>query len=145
MSEEEFSELATKICYKTIELRDCGNSSHHVKIVRRACEYIQENYSQPEISLNTVAAHVALSPTHFSTVFSQEMSVTFIEYLTSVRIEKVKELLAGRMRRSSISPSASAIQRTELPELPFQEARRLSHPKEYRRLRRSQPGEVTTP
>jgi hypothetical protein len=43
MTEEEFSELATKICYKTIELRDCGNSSHHVKIVRRACEYIQEN------------------------------------------------------------------------------------------------------
>lgn len=91
---EEFTELATRICQKAIELRDCGNNSHHMKLVRRACEYIQENYNKPDISLNTVAAHVCLSPAHFSTIFSQEMSVTFIEYLTSVRIEHVKELLA---------------------------------------------------
>ena len=95
MSAEEFTELATRICLKTIELRDCGNSSHHVKLVRRACEYIQENYNSPDISLNTVAAHVALSPTHFSTIFSQEMSVTFIDHLTNVRMEKVKEMLAS--------------------------------------------------
>jgi two-component system response regulator YesN len=95
MSAEEFTELATKICLKTIALRDCGNSSHHVKLVRRACEYIQENYSSPDISLNTVAAHVAVSPTHFSTIFSQEMSVTFIDHLTNVRMEKVKEMLAS--------------------------------------------------
>jgi two-component system, response regulator YesN len=93
-SAEEFTELATRICLKTIALRDSGNSSHHVKLVRRACEYIQQNYNSPDISLNTVAAHVALSPTHFSTIFSQEMSVTFIDHLTNVRMEKVKELLA---------------------------------------------------
>lgn len=95
MSAGEFSELATRICLKTIELRDCGNSSHHVKLVRRACEYIAENYNSPDISLNTVAAHVALSPTHFSTIFAQVMSVTFIEYLTNIRMEKVKELLVS--------------------------------------------------
>lgn len=94
ISAQEFAELATRICLKTIELRNRGNSSHHVKVVRRACEYIQENYNSPDISLNTVAAHVALSPAHFSTIFSQEMSITFIEYLTNVRIEKVKEMLA---------------------------------------------------
>lgn len=95
MSAEDFSELATRICLKAIQLRDCGNSSHHVKLVRRACEYIEENYAHPDISLNTVAAHVSLSPTHFSTIFAQEMSVTFIEYLTNIRMEKVKELLSS--------------------------------------------------
>ncbi len=94
MSVEEFSDLATRICLKTIELRNCGNGSHHGKLVRRACEYIQKNYNSPDISLNTVANHVGLSPTHFSTIFAQEMSLTFIEFLTSVRMEKVKELLA---------------------------------------------------
>jgi two-component system, response regulator YesN len=94
ISAREFADLATRICLKTIELRNCGNSSHHVKVVRRACEYIQENYSSPDICLNTVASHVALSPAHFSTIFSQEMSITFIEYLTNVRMEKVKEMLA---------------------------------------------------
>jgi two-component system response regulator YesN len=94
-SAEEFTDLATRTCLKTIELRNCGNNSHHVKLVRRACDYIQANYNSPDISLITVAAHVALSPTHFSTIFSQEMSVTFIEYLTDVRMEKVKEMLAS--------------------------------------------------
>jgi len=95
ISAEDFKDLATKICLKTIKLRNSGNVSPHVKLVHRACEYIQENYKSPDISLNTVAAYVALSPTHFSTIFSQEMSVTFINYLTNVRMEKVKELLAS--------------------------------------------------
>lgn len=94
ISAEEFMELATRICLDTIELRNSGNSSPHVKLVRRACEYIQRNYNSPDICLNTVAAHVSLSPAHFSTIFSQEMSVTFIDYLTDVRMEKVKEMLA---------------------------------------------------
>ncbi len=94
ISLEEFKELATGICLKTIELRNVGNSSHHVKLVQKACEYIQNHYNSPDISLNTVAAHVGLSPAHFSTIFSQEMAKTFIEYLTDIRIEKTKELLA---------------------------------------------------
>lgn len=93
ISVEEFTDIATRICLKTIELRNSGNSSHHVKLVRRACEYIQLHYNSPDISLNSVASQVALSPAHFSTIFSQEMSVKFIDYLTEVRIEKVKELL----------------------------------------------------
>jgi two-component system response regulator YesN len=34
-------------------------------------------------------------PAHFSTIFAQEMSTTFIDYLTNVRMEKVKEMLAS--------------------------------------------------
>jgi len=144
MSEEEFSELATKICRKTIELRDGGNSSHHVKLVRRACEYIQENFNRPEISLNTVAAHVALSPTHFSTVFSQEMSETFIEYLTKVRMEKVKELLATTDDKIvSIAFSAGYSEPNYLSYL-FKKREGLS-PREYRQQRRPNRNHVAAP
>lgn len=93
ISAQEFTDLATKICLKFIELRDSGNSCHHKKLVQKACDFIKENFNTPDISLNTVAAHVSLSPTHFSTIFAQEMSVTFIDYLTGARMEKVKELL----------------------------------------------------
>jgi two-component system response regulator YesN len=141
MSAEEFTELATTICLKTIELRDSGNSSHHAKLVRRACQYIQENYNHPDICLTTVAAHVALSPTHFSTIFSQEMSATFIEHLTSVRMEKVKEMLATTDEKVvNIAFAVGYNEPNYLSHL-FKKREGLT-PKEYRQQRRPQRGKV---
>jgi len=140
ISAQEFTELATKICMKTIELRDCGNTSHHKKVVRRACEYIQANYNNPDISLNTVAAHVALSPTHFSTIFAQEMSVTFIDHLTAVRMERVKELLETTDDKIvSIAFSVGYNEPNYLSYL-FKKREGLS-PKEYRQKKKGQPGD----
>ncbi|MGH0051968.1 MAG: response regulator [Sphaerochaetaceae bacterium] len=137
MSTEEFTELATDICLKTIELRNGGNRSRHMKLVQRACEYIQENYNSPDISLNTVAAHVSLSPTHFSTIFSQEMSVTFIEHLTNVRMEKVKEMLASTDEK--IVNIAFGVGYSEPNYLSYLFKKREGiSPKEYRLQKRSQ-------
>jgi len=141
MSEEEFTELATKICLETIELRDRGNSSHHVKLVGRACEYIEEKYNDPDISLNTVASHVALSPTHFSTIFSQEMSVTFIEHLTSVRMEKVKEMLATTDEKVVTIAFEVGYNEPNYLSYLFKKREGLT-PMEYRQQRRPQRGRV---
>ncbi|HNY21256.1 MAG TPA: response regulator [Treponemataceae bacterium] len=141
ISSEEFTELATKICLKFIELRDSGNSCHHKKLVRKACEYIKENYNDPDISLNTVANHVSLSPTHFSTIFAQEMSVTFIDYLTEVRIEKVKELLVSTDEKIvSIAFSVGYNEPNYLSYL-FKKREGLS-PKEYRQQKKNQPAKA---
>jgi two-component system response regulator YesN len=141
ISAEEFAGLATRICLKTIELRDGGNSSHHVKVVRRACEYIQENFSSPDISLNTVAAHVALSPTHFSTIFSQEMSMTFIDHLTNIRMEKVKEILASTDEK--VVNIAFDVGYNEPNYLSYLFKKRVGlTPKEFRLQRKHQRGEA---
>jgi len=51
--------------------------------------------------LNEVAAHVNLSPSHFSVIFSKEASQTFKEYLTELRIKKAKEYLRTTALRSA--------------------------------------------
>lgn len=76
-----------------VELRESISQKKYSSLLKDARNYIEQNYDNEEISLNTVAASVNLSPNHFSTIFSQETGRTFIEYLTFVRMEKAKELL----------------------------------------------------
>ncbi len=86
---------------RALVYRDRNAQSRYSAIIRKACAYIEENYKTPEITLHDVAGHVALSNNHFCTVFSQEMGVTFIEYLTRLRMEKAKGYLKSTDLRSA--------------------------------------------
>ncbi|MGL5437058.1 MAG: response regulator [Lachnospiraceae bacterium] len=90
-----------QIMETTIDLRDNMVSKKNHTLVKAACSYIAQNYNNVNMSLGTTAAYVNLSSNHFSSVFSQEMGQTFIEYLTNMRMEKAKELLRSTALRSS--------------------------------------------
>lgn len=78
---------------EAMRLRDGQAAGKYSQVLDEAKAFIQDNYAREEISLNAVAAKVNISPSYFSSIFSQEMGVTFVEYLTGVRLEKAKELL----------------------------------------------------
>lgn len=86
---------------EAIRLRDQASMQKYSGMLNAAKQYIAENYDKEDICLNTVAASVNISPSHFSTIFSQEMGETFIEYLTRVRMEKAKELLRCSNKKST--------------------------------------------
>jgi two-component system response regulator YesN len=90
---EQTKEQAQKILSNALTFRDDQTDSQYVSMIQRAKEYIGAHYVDPSMSLGQVAAHVYLSPCHFSAVFSQETRRTFREYLTDLRIKKAKELL----------------------------------------------------
>ena len=52
------------------------------------------------LSLNEIAEEMEVSPNYFSAMFSQEMQMTFVEYVTRKRMEKAKELLLETEMRS---------------------------------------------
>lgn len=83
----------TKIIKQAIVARDDKATKRYGKLIENAKEYIGRNYTNEEISLNTTAQSVNLSPNHFSTIFSQETGGTFIQYLTNLRMEKAREML----------------------------------------------------
>jgi len=64
-------------------------------IIAKAKAYINENYHR-DISLEEVSRSVDISSYYFSKLFKEETGENFIEYLTSVRIEKAKALLHNK-------------------------------------------------
>lgn len=102
---EDFDTKALALLTQTIQMRQSQiQGAKGESVIRRATEYIQENFSNPDISLHLTAAHVGLSPAHFSMVFSQKAHHTFIDYLTQLRLEKAKELLSNTdMKLSQIA------------------------------------------
>lgn len=92
---------AKKMISQAIEIRDQNSGNKNRSILKTAVDFIDSHYMDEEISLNTVANVANVSSNHFSTLFSQNMGQTFIEYLTTLRMNKAKELLRYTGMRSS--------------------------------------------
>lgn len=60
--------------------------------VEKARRYIEENF-QKELSLDSIAELVNVSPYYFSKLFKEELGINFSDYLTDCRINRAKELL----------------------------------------------------
>lgn len=84
-----------------IELRNTVSGRRYSDIIMTAKRRIEADYMSEDISLNTVAMDVGMSPSYFSSIFSKEMGKTFIEYLTEIRMEKAKEYLTCSSMKSS--------------------------------------------
>ena len=100
-SEEESKNYIISIINKGIEIREGNVSNHNNDVVDNVKKYIEENYADEELSLNSMASHVNFSPNHLSMVFSQQTGNTLIKYLTDFRMNKAKELLKCTAKKSS--------------------------------------------
>ncbi|MGI6776807.1 MAG: response regulator transcription factor [Acetivibrionales bacterium] len=102
--EESFNDINTiegaKISFKRsiFKIVDCLKSmdcASEKKIINKIKIFIKENYEK-NISLSTLADEFYLSPCYLSELFKTKTGQNFLEYLTSVRIEKSIELLKDK-------------------------------------------------
>lgn len=99
----EIKKYVVRLLNEAIELRDAESGRRYSDLIAAAKKEIENHYMTGEISLNTVAISVGMSPSYFSSIFSKEAGKTFVEYLTEVRIEKAKEfLMCSSMKTSEI-------------------------------------------
>lgn len=84
-----------------LRIRDTVSGRRYSDIIESAQKYIAENFMSEDISLNSVSSSVGMSPSYFSSIFSQEVGQTFVEYLTSIRMERAKELLMCSSKKTS--------------------------------------------
>ncbi len=98
---EQTKEYLNRVLEAVLEIRETVSQKKYSSLLKDAKSFIEQNFDNEEISLNMTAASVNLSPNHFSTIFSQETGQTFIEFLTSVRMEKARELLRSTSMKTA--------------------------------------------
>lgn len=63
--------------------------------LRQALEYVQEKYNQ-DLSVRIIAGFLNISESYLAKLFKVELNLTFLEYLTRVRIRKAVELMKDK-------------------------------------------------
>ena len=97
VTDQKFFEDACKVVQKHTDrifaILSEMNTSSSERQARLAIDYIQKNYMEPNLSLNSICSYLNISTSYFSTIFKDETGETFTEALIRTRMEKAKELL----------------------------------------------------
>jgi len=71
-------------------------------LVEKAKEYIHENYADSELSVDRLCSFLGVSPTYFSSMFKKETGVSFVTYITNIRMEQAVHLLDSTSEKSYV-------------------------------------------
>lgn len=82
-----------KLLDKALACRDQESNRQGGRVLQEAKSFLDENYANPELSLNLTAAKVGVSGSYLSSVFSKEAGKTFVEYLTDKRMKEACRIL----------------------------------------------------
>ncbi|SHJ18449.1 helix-turn-helix domain-containing protein [Desulfofundulus thermosubterraneus] len=99
------AEIWSEAC-KRVLLNTNNDHSLEIQVVARARRFMEEHF-QEDLSLSEIARRQFISPYYFSRLFKQSTGMTVMEFLTSLRMEKAKELL-GKTHQS-VSQVAGAV------------------------------------
>ena len=124
-----------------LRLRERMHENQRRKGLAYALDYIEANYMHEELSLNMVAAAVGLSPNYFSAMFSQEMKMTFVEYVSRLRIRYAKQMLEETQLKSSEISALVGFHDSHYFSYVFKRVQKCS-PRDYRKQMREGKEEV---
>lgn len=85
--------LGVKDTYKDI-IYDITQKCNYKPVVLLAIKYIDTNYFFNNLNLDTVAEELSLSPSYLSKLLKQEIGLSFIDYLTNLRIKKARDIMS---------------------------------------------------
>ncbi len=81
-------------CHRILTELSAKRSDLTLSQMQQAEQFINDNYMNEELTLNDVCSHLYMSISYFSTLFKQHTGMTFVEYVTRIRIDKAKQLLS---------------------------------------------------
>lgn len=97
---EESAELRrwfTLLYDETRRILDNINEKGIHDIVSEAIDYINNNCMDPQLSINSMAEKLSISPWYFSRIFNEVTGSRFPDYINNLKLNKAKELLTEDM------------------------------------------------
>ncbi|MEG6589137.1 response regulator transcription factor [Paenibacillus barengoltzii] len=76
-----------------LELLMERSTDKNAKLVHQVCQIIDNTYHEP-ITIQSLSSQVYLSPNYLRSIFRDKTGMTIHDYLTRIRLEKAKEMLA---------------------------------------------------
>ncbi|ADK81850.1 helix-turn-helix domain-containing protein [Sediminispirochaeta smaragdinae] len=90
---DELSFWLGKVLNRFINLVFTFREVKHLGAIERAVRYIQLHYTE-KVTLQETAEAAGLSPAYFSSIFKEEMGVSFSEYVNRLKVSYAKNLLS---------------------------------------------------
>lgn len=90
---ENADKMIIKLFEKTVNFFSNNRNDKAKRTVEFVKSYIDENYKDVELNLEKIARNIFLSPDYVRKIFKKETNVTITEYITSLRMQKAKELI----------------------------------------------------
>ena len=72
------------------------------KLAEDAKQYIMDHYSESSFSVDDICAHLGVGTSYFSSVFKKDTGMSFVTYLTNVRMNEAQRLLDTTDEKSYI-------------------------------------------
>lgn len=93
ISVDELEHWLQEICTNLRHTLRHERTDSTLKLTEQAKAYIEEHYKENELSADTLCRHLNVSAAYFSTIFKKEVGLSFVAYLTKIRLEHAVELL----------------------------------------------------
>lgn len=74
-------------------LEENENEKENNFVIKHVIDYISENYSNKELTIQVLANVVYLTPTYLSNLFKEKTGMTIGQYLTETKLKRAEELL----------------------------------------------------
>lgn len=92
-ADELFIQLEEVLTGTAERIRQERESRTYHAVIQRVKDYIEQNYANPDLSLNYLSDIFGVNAKHVSQLFREEFGVKFSDYVIQVRVENAKRLL----------------------------------------------------
>ncbi|WP_025679702.1 response regulator transcription factor [Paenibacillus massiliensis] len=96
---EAAEEWLASLYHRLIRLMEQIRPTKAANLFAAAIQYIQEHYSDPDLSAEQVSGGVFVDPSYLRRVFRKESGFSIVDHITHIRMKKAKELMLEGNRK----------------------------------------------